>query len=198
MKLWKRRGIIFYVLLSLIWIPVHMNTDVEVYEPYRYEIDDVEENQVVFACRLTGYSQDSCQDCIWVIQKDGTCRLKNLTADTKSAGENYKPEELTEDELLGRMDEYVKDETLPVMDTKLKLDKDTMNYCINLTEIEFNNYSSAITDGSQHARYYVVCGTGKDRHLQMIAAEGNETSECSDLKILHVYDAIGWICQMID
>ena len=66
-----------------------------------------------------------------------------------------------------------------------------------MSEIKYENYTEVITDGSQDCKYYVVCGTGEDRHLKMLAAEGDNISVCGDLKVFHAYDMIGQICRMI-
>lgn len=44
-----RFRLIFFILASLIVVPVWRDASVEVNELYRYDIDDVKENQVVFA-----------------------------------------------------------------------------------------------------------------------------------------------------
>ncbi len=191
-----RFRIVFYVLLSLIWIPVHMNTDVKVYEPYRYDIDDVEENQVVFACWEINTSKGRWE-CIWVIQKDGTCRRKDLTEETemcrkRETQKHNKPEELTDEELLVLLDKYMKDETLPKTDKQFVLDEKTLNYFINISNVELR-YSNDTAVGAGLRDYYVVCGTGKERRLKVLQEGGFSPRYSSDYKILKACDEIACI-----
>ncbi len=168
-----RVRIIFYVLLSLIWVPVHK--DVEVYEPYRYDIDDVEENQVVFACHKINYAWGT-QEYIWVVQKDGTCRIKDLSEQARIRREravrkDYEPEKLTDEEFLTQLDQYMQDETLPKTEKQFKMDKNTLNYLINISDIQLRRSNNLMIDGGSMA-YYVVCGTGEERHLKLLQEDG--------------------------
>ena len=129
-----RFRLIFFILASLIVVPLRKDSGVEVYEPYRYDIEDVEENQVVFAHRYTNFSWGK-EDYIWIIRKDGTCKRKDLVGNHDI---DYQCEELTDEELLDKMDEYMQDETLPEMDKKLALDKEKINHCINILHTELS------------------------------------------------------------
>ncbi len=190
-----RFRLIFFILASLIVVPVWRNTGVEVYEPYKYDIEDVKENQVVFALRRRGGSVYYMQDDVWLIRKDGTCRLKDLTFNRSG---HYSPNDWVETDtfLLEELDRYMQDETLPETDEKLMLDKDTMNYCINLSQIEYKTSFSKLTkDAHLQNEYYVICGTGKNRHLKQIAVTEDEVRLCGDLNIIHTCALMAQICR---
>ena len=184
-----RFRLIFFILASLIVVPLRKDSGVEVYEPYRYDIEDVEENQVVFAHRYTNFSWGK-EDYIWIIRKDGTCKRKDLVGNHDI---DYQCEELTDEELLDKMDEYMQDETLPEMDKKLTLDKEKINHCINILHTELNRSGTFATD-SGGGYIYVVAGTGKDRQLKYMRDEGYPWYSNSDLWVNQVCDEIANIC----
>lgn len=161
---------------------------VEIAAPFIYDVDDIGEKQTVFACRITTFAWGE-QDAIWVFQKDGTCRKKDLVEEAEALGKmnqkRYEPEKLSEEALLARMDEYMQDETIPETDEKLLLDKKIICRCINITNISLEKEEESVMDAGG-VTIYVVTGTGENRRLEEVYLGGAETYTCGDEEIEQV------------
>ena len=178
-----RFWLIFFVLASLIWVPVR-NTGVKVYEPYRYSIDDVEDNQVVFGYLIRNYVARYVK--IGVICKDGTGKV--MTLQQENSIKSWSDEELLEE-----MDSYIADERWENCEKKFGVEKKIINYCINISEIELKETYEGVMDANTEI-FYVVVGTGKDRHLkEMRIVEMSDFSN-SDLWVNLVCDEIKRVC----
>ena len=176
-----RFWLIFFALASFIWVPVRMNTGVEVYEPYRYDIDDVEENQVVFAYQLRDLYAE--YDRIGVICKDGTGKVIYLETAN-----------LSDEELLDVMDSCMTDEKWENCEKKVSVDKKILNYCINISDIELK-FSRVVALDANTEIFYVVAGTGENRHLKRMRKEGMEVYSNSDLWVNLLCDEIKRVCR---
>ena len=179
-----RFRLIFFILASLIVVPVRI-TKVEVYEPYQYSIDDVGDNQVVFGYLVRNYV--ARYDKIGVICKDGAGKV--MVLQQKNPIKNWSDEELLE-----VMDSCMTDEKWKNCERKFDVDKKILNYCINIAEIELQITYRGLTDADSEI-FYVIVGTGKNRHLKEMRTEGMSVFSNSDLWVNLVCDEIKRICR---
>lgn len=178
-------------------VPYHSG-NVKIATPIRYDMDDIGDKQTVFACRFINSAWGE-QDELWVIGKDGMCRKKDLVAEAEKLGKinqvRYMPEEWSQETLLARMDEYMRDETLPVMDEKLRLDKETICQCINITDVNLGREDGSAADAGD-VTVYVVTGAGANRSLKELYRGGVGTYTCGDEEIERVCKQITSLCKI--
>ena len=129
-------------------------------ESYQYDLDLVEDNQVVFAYRFT-YSDWGDVDELLIVNKNNQCKVINLL--NEKCPDNQDPK------ILEFFDSLMQDDTYPYGKYNSDFTKEEFKAFINMPNLTFEEGTG---NGLGDIVFFYVAGNQENRKIEMMKVEG--------------------------
>ena len=134
-------------------------------ESYQYDLDLVEDNQVVFAYRYTNWAWGKVDELL-LVNKNNQCKLINLL--DKKCPDNQ------DSKILEFFDSLMQDDTYPYGKYNSDFTKDEFIDFINIPDISLENEIVTAMDMGEFV-YFYVSGNQENRKINIMKVEGDGT-----------------------